>query len=145
MTDDKIAPGDLLEKGSDATFVRKMIVLTDSLTRAAIYLGHTDSLRSHAALAAEARDRLAERGLCWQADHYLGDSTALEGAAAATLDHPLHCHAASGQSCEQAVRRGSQPAISSLIRLAKASIANGLVSTCIRGSRCPLPIAAFSA
>ncbi len=37
------------------------------------------------------------------------------------------------------------PAISSLIRLASASIANGFVSTCIPGSRCPWLSTAFSA
>ena len=37
------------------------------------------------------------------------------------------------------------PTIRSLMRLASASIAKGLVSTCMPGSKCPLPTAAFSA
>ncbi len=36
-------------------------------------------------------------------------------------------------------------AVSSLIRLASASMAKGLVSTCMPGSRWPLPTTAFSA
>ena len=41
--------------------------------------------------------------------------------------------------------RGTQlSAITALILDASLSIANGLVSTCMPGSRCPLPIAAFS-
>lgn len=35
--------------------------------------------------------------------------------------------------------------IISSMRAARASMANGLVSTCIPGSRCPLPIRLFSA
>ena len=48
------------------------------------------------------------------------------------------------------IERAIQPrhytaAMSSLIRLASASIAKGLVSTCMPGARWPLPRAAFSA